>query len=202
MQRRVPFRRWCVVTLGALLTGIAWPIIGQEPTVNGQARAVHASVSGIFGSTTTTLSDTGTLSESSDVREASQPTGNVPGLLTVATLHATTIGGPDQVSSEASVANLSLAIAGTTITADFVMSSARAVSGAAGAGSADFDGLSINGLPITVSGEPNQTIAIPGGRVVINEQQTSAGRAVVNALRVAVSGVANIVVASATAEIH
>ena len=53
-----------------------------------------------------------------------------------------------------------------------------------------------------MTGEPNQTIAILGGRVVINEQQTSAGRVVVNALRVAVTGVANVVVASATAEIH
>ena len=144
MERRVLCCR-TVVAIGALLAGAAWPAVGQEPTVRGQARAVHASVSGVFGSTTTTLSDTGTLSDSRDVREASQPTGSVPGLLTAATLHATTIGGPDQVASEASVANLSLAIAGTTITADFVMSSARAVSGGAGAGSVDFDGLSING---------------------------------------------------------
>ena len=50
-----------------------------------------------------------------------------------------------------------------------------------------------------MSGEPNQTVAIPNGRVILNEQRISAGGITVNALRVIVDGVADVVVASATA---
>ena len=46
----------------------------------------------------------------------------------------------------------------------------------------------------------NQTVSIPGGQVVINEQQIlSDGTLVVNALHATVSGVADVVVASAAA---
>ena len=34
----------------------------------------------------------------------------------------------------------------------------------------------VNGVPVALTGSPNQTIAIPGGRLVINEQQTSSVR--------------------------
>src|SRR5947208_2675723 len=51
-----------------------------------------------------------------------------------------------------------------------------------------------------ITGTVNQTVAIPGGQVVINEQQVlSDGTLVVNALHATVSGVADAVVASATA---
>ncbi len=51
-----------------------------------------------------------------------------------------------------------------------------------------------------MTGDPNQTIGIPGGLVVLNEQQTlSDGTLVVNALHAIVAGVADVAVASATA---
>jgi len=54
--------------------------------------------------------------------------------------------------------------------------------------------------PIPVTGDPNQTIGIPGGLVVLNEQQTLPdGTIVVNALHAIVSGVADVAVASTTA---
>src|SRR5437870_3355734 len=76
---------------------------------------------------------------------------------------------------------------------------AKAVTGTGGSGSSEIDGLSINGIRVPVTGDPNQTIPIVGGAVILNEQQTGAGGAVVNALHVIVSGVADVVVASATA---
>jgi len=55
-------------------------------------------------------------------------------------------------------------------------------------------------LPIPVTGDPNQRIDVPGGVVVINEQRVSPdGTTVVNALHAVISGVADVVVASATA---
>jgi hypothetical protein len=68
------------------------------------------------------------------------------------------------------------------------------------AGSSNIDGLSVNGMPIPVTGAPNQTIGIPGGSLVLNQQQTLAdGTIVVNALHAVVSGVADVTVASSMA---
>jgi hypothetical protein len=195
-------RRWTVLAVGALSIGLAWPTSAAGQTVSGHARAVQATVTALLGTTTTMLADTGTLGGSSDAREASQSTGSVPSLLSGDTLHATTIGWPDQVSSEASIANLALSIAGTTVGADFVMSRAMAVQGAGGAGSVSIDGLSVNGVPIAVTGEPNQTVVVPGALVVINEQQSSASGTVVNALHIVVDSVADVVIASATAGVQ
>src|SRR6266404_3822883 len=88
-------------------------------------------------------------------------------------------------------------VAGPGISADFVMARSLAVLGSAGTGRTNIDGLSINGIPIVPTGSPNQTIAIPGGRVVINEQVSSAGATVVNGLHVVVDGVVDVVIASA-----
>jgi len=54
-------------------------------------------------------------------------------------------------------------VAGTNIGADFVMSRASAKLGFGSDGTVNIEGLSINGLPVAVSGLPNQTIPIPGG---------------------------------------
>src|SRR5204862_180139 len=92
--------------------------------------------------------------------------------------------------------------AGTGRSAGFVMARAAAILGGGSAGDTTIDGLSINGAPITVTGQPNQTIPLLGGRVVINEQQAMfpSGMAV-NALHVVIDGVADVVIASATAGI-
>jgi len=181
---------------------LVWPLAGEAQTVSGAARAVQATVLGPLAGTTTVLADTGPLAGTSDALQASALTGAVPALLAGEALHATTIGWSDQVASEASLADLALSVAGTTIGADFVMARALAVLGGAGAGTSSLANLSINRVPIPVSGGPNQTIYVPGGVVVINEQQTSPTTTVVNALHVIVYGVADVVVGSATAGIH
>ena len=187
---------------GVLVSLLAWPGSSEAQTVTGQASAVQATVFGALGlGTTTALSDTGTLGGTRDAREASLVTGAVPSLLTGEALHAVTIGWPDQVASEASLGSLALTVAGTGISADSVMARALAVLGSAGTGRTDITGLSINGIPILPTGSPNQTIAIPGGRVVIDEQISSVGASVVNALHVVVDGVADVVIASAKAGI-
>jgi len=181
---------------------LVWPMAGEAQTVTGAAKAVQATVLGLLGGTTTVLADTGALGGPSDALHASALTGNVPSLLNGETLHATTISWPDQVASEASLTALTLSVAGTTLGADSVMARALAVLGGAGAGVSNIANLSINGVPIPVSGGPNQTIYIPGGRVVINEQQASLTSTVVNALHVVVYGIADVVIASASAGIH
>jgi hypothetical protein len=93
-------------------------------------------------------------------------------------------------------------VGGTGISADFVMARALAALGGGVSSGSLIDNLAIGGVPIAVTGEPNQTIAIPGGQVVINEQTVSADGTTVNALHARVSGVADVVIASATAGIR
>ena len=196
MRHRNSFRlSLATAVLGGLL---AWPAISsaQLPPLPTPAPAPVGTLLG----TTAVLGSTGTLAAgTSDVLQASDTTGGIASLLTGEALHAVTIGYPDQIDSEASLAALALNVAGTSIGADFVMSRATAVAGGA-LGVSNIDGLAINGVPISVSGAPNQTIGIPGGLLVLNEQQTLPdGTLVVNALHAIVSGVADVAVASATA---
>ena len=174
-----------------------------SPTVLGSASAVQATVLGILGTgTTTVLAGTGTLGGTNDARDASMDTGSIPSTLNAETLSTDTISWVDEVDSEASLTNLNMTVAGIGITADSVMAQASQVLGAAGSGSSTLSNLAINGTPIAVTGDPNQTIWVPGGQVIINEQTISpTGTAVVNALHVAITGVADVVIASATAGI-
>ena len=179
------------------------PPAATSSTVVGDASAARVSVLGILGTAmTTALADTGTLSGVNDARDASTVIGSVPSTLSAETLSAATVSWVDQVDSEASLTNLSMTVAGIGITADSVIAQASQVLGAAGSGTSYIDNLSINGTPIAVTGAPNQAVWIPGGQVIINEQTVSStGTAVVNALHVAITGVADVVIASATAGI-
>jgi hypothetical protein len=174
------------------------PTTTTASSVVGSASAVSSTVLGF----TTVLAGTGTLSGVNDARDASMTAGSLPSILTAETLSAATIGWPDQVYSTASLTNLSTTVAGIGITADSVMAQASQIAGSAGTGSSSFSNLAIAGVPINVTGAPNQVVAIPGGIVTINEQTiSSTGAAVVNALHVTVAGVADLVVSSATAGI-
>jgi len=198
MRQRIFSHLRLMAAIVALTGCVGWATAGDAQTVTGQARAVQATVLG----SQTVLSDTGALTGGDDARQASQVTGAVPSVLTAEALHATTIGWPDQAVSAASLAGLAVTVAGNGITAGFVMARATAILGGASAGDTDIDALSINGAPITVTGQPNQTIPLLRGRVIINEQQPLFPSGMtVNALHIVIDGVADVVIASATAGI-
>lgn len=202
MQRKYRHRP-AVMAMALLLTCLlAWPVGGfAQSTVTGQASAVQATVFGILGLVSSQgLAQTGTLSGSTDARDASTWVGSIPSLLSAEVPSATTIGYPNEVDSAASLQNMVLSVAGINITADSIMAEATMVSGTAGGGTSYIDNLAVNGVPINVSGAPNQVISILGGQLVINEQTaTSTGAFVVNALHITIPGVVDVVVASATA---
>ena len=184
--------RWTLVVLGVVSIGLlGWPPPGS------------AQIPGLIGSgTTTALVDTGPCQGPGDARDASLLAPVIPTLGSGDALHAATICYSDEVDSEASMADLAVGIAGNTISANFIMAQATSVLNGAPIGTAEVDSLSINGVPVVVTGVPNQTVAIPGGQVVIGEVQSSPDGVgtVVNALHVTVDGVANVVIASATAD--
>ncbi len=194
---------WKLLMLaGAMVVLLAWPGTSEAQTVTGQASAVQATVLGLLGATTTTLADTGTLGGTSDARDASLLTGSLPSLLTGEALHATTIGYPDEVDSEASLGSLAMTVAGTGISADFVMARAMSVLGGAGTGLTNIDALSIGGVPIFPTGDPNQTISLGVLSVVLNEQIPSAGGITVNAMHVrTIDGLTDVIIGSAKAGI-
>jgi len=187
-----------VVTAGLLVR----PAAGQAQTVVGEAKGVQATTFGLLGGTTTVLAGTGTLAGADDARDASLVTGSIPALVSGEVIDAVTMGWSDQVTSVVSLTNLGMTVGGIGISADFVMSQATALLGTAGSGSSMISGLQINGVPVAVTGAPNQAVAIPGGQVVINEVTSSPAGTTANALHATVLGVADVVVASATAGIQ
>ena len=197
-------RRLGLVTVALMLAGVlAWPEASRAQIVTGQATAVQVVVLGFLGTATaTTLASTGTLSGTNQESDVGQDTGSIPSMLGAEVLNAATYSYPDQVDSAASLANLGLTVGGVSISADSVVAEASQVLGAAGGGSSYIYNLAINGVPVPVTGAPNQTIALPGGQMVMNEQTVSStGGAVVNAIHLIVNGVANVLIASATAGI-
>ncbi len=203
-MRKTHQHRSALVVLALMLAWLlAWPTASRAQTVAGQARAAQATVTAPLGTTsTTTLSDTGTLAGTNDARDASLLTASVPSLLNAEVFSAASISFSDEVDSEASLGNLNLTVAGIGITADSVVAQASSVLGMGSMGSSAISNLSIGGVSVFVTSGPNQTIAIPGGQVVINEQTIdSTGTITVNALHVTVTGVADVVTATAVAGI-
>lgn len=198
MQQAFSRTARAVAAAAALAGVLGWPGAAAAQTVSGQASAVTAVVLG----TVTSLAGTGTLTDPSDPLGTGQVTGSIPGLLSAEALHAATMGWTDQVVSEASLANLSMTVAGTGITAETIVSTALAAVGSGGTGVTSIEGLTIGGVPVSVSGIPNQLISLPGLSVILNEQTQTAGGIVVNALRVrTLDGLTDVVVGSAKAGI-
>ena len=104
---------------------VALPTSGAAQTVTGQARAVQ--VSSVLG--TATLADTGTLGSATDARESSLGTGRVPSILSGEVLRAVTLGSLDRVASETSLANLTVKLGATSISAGLVVAQVRVVHG-------------------------------------------------------------------------
>jgi len=180
-------------------------------TFSGRSTVVDADVLSIR----TVISDTGPVSSSGGALQTTLLTASVPGLLTAEVLHATVVAQNNYSHAEASVANVNLTAAGATVTAGLLMSRASAGCGNGAAtvsGSSDVVDLNVNGTPITVSGQPNQTVVLGPVEVIINEQTGSAsggtGDITVNALHVIVNDplapgnvLADVVISSAHADI-
>jgi len=198
----------CVLTVSLLLSLLSWPAqsaSANDTAFSGEATVVQATVLGL---SPIVLSDTGALDSTGGAKEASLLNASVPGLLTAEVLHASTVGQGQRSSSEASVLDVTLTVGGNTISAGLLRARATAEchNGTASvSGSSEIVDLVVNGQAVVVSGQPNQTISLPVGRVIINEQQSSVsgntGDITVNALHVVVPEIADVVISSAHADI-
>ena len=208
MRYRV-FHRWIFVALCVLSVGLLeWPartraqsLGGITGTVTGTVTGIVGTVTGIVGGTTTVLGGAGTLAPGSLDSLYSELDSISTSLVSAQVPSARVIGYADQIASDSYLSSLNLTIAGIAIAAASAEAAARGpLDGSPGDATSYISSLSINGVEVLIDGTVNQTVAIPGGQVVINEQQVlSDGTLVVNALHATVSGVADAVVASATA---
>lgn len=205
--------RGVVTFVAALAVVLAGQVAAQAParaasnTFSGQATVVDATVAG----QRVVLVDTGPLPPRGGALEASLLEASVPGVLTAQVLGASTVAQGDRSRAMASVADLALTVAGSSIQASFVQSRAQATCNGGRAsvvGSSEIAALTINGSATAVSGQADQTVPLPGGgSVVINEQSTgtsaggSGGGMTVTALHVTVPGLADVIVARSHADI-
>ncbi|MGH9749524.1 MAG: choice-of-anchor P family protein, partial [Candidatus Polarisedimenticolia bacterium] len=163
------------VWIGALALALgAWPAgpARAETGVTGSATALKAKVVGV----TTTLAGTGPLASINDSRFSSTPGATIAGLGGAEALHASTISSVrnweplDEVSSGASLGELSLSVAGQQIAAAFAMAWAATQVDGTKSGGSTLEGLRVNGVSIAPTGAPNQRVVLPGVTLTLNEQ--------------------------------
>ena len=199
---------WGLITL---ITGLVCTSPAQaQTTFSGRAFAafVNTPLTGpIF------ISDTGQLSPSGGARDEALLDTRDLGLatlnsvLTAEVLAASTSGASGEADSSASLANV-VVLPGNAaqVTASFVQAESQATCSGV-SGSSEIAGLTFGGTAITVTGQPNQTITLPGGAtLVINEQTTNSNgtfrQMQVNALHLTVPGVAEVILSSAESDIN
>jgi len=167
---------------------------------------------------TTVRAASGSLPSSGGGVDASLLTGDIPGSatggvvsLSSGVLHSAA-SGITATNAEASMADITLSVSGNQITADFLIARSSAACAPAVAGSSEITNLVINGQSIVVTGAPNQTVTLPNGTAVINQQFPNVGATSatmnVSALRVTTNDpitgqpVADVLLATIDAEIQ
>ena len=144
---------------------------------------------------TTIRAATGTLSISGGEADSALSVGDIPGsatggavALAASALSSVVIGTGADTRAHAAMGAVGLTVSGNQISSDFLMARSTASCGPTVGGSSELVNLVINGQPITVTGAPNQTVTLPNGSAIINEQVptvgTTSGELIVNALHV------------------
>jgi hypothetical protein len=180
-----------LVTFG-ILVSLTAASSAVAATYGGDATGAEVTVT---ATGTTVRANTGSLSISGGMAEASLPVGDIPSSATggavsfaASALHSAVIGTGGTTRAEASLGAIGLTVSGNQISADFLMARSAASCGPSVAGNSDVLNLVVNGQAISVTGSPNQTVSLPNGSVIINAQvptiNGTSGQLSVTALRV------------------
>lgn len=196
-----------ILTLFAgCLTGLAQLGFAQDVTYTGEAAVAKVNVLGVLNAS---IQDTGLLPSNGGSLSTELLAVNVPTLLDLHLLSASTDGANGQTDAAASVTQVALTVAGISITASVLTSNATATCSPVVSGTSTIANLKVNGLTIKVTGAPNQTIPLLVGSLVINEQISSVVNAppltsadmLVNALHLKVLGLADVAISSSHAAV-
>jgi hypothetical protein len=199
--------RW----FGLMVAWVAWPMLvnGQDfnfsPTFAGSALALQAAQA---GGDAVTVAETGLVPATGGERENSRPNATpVPGI-NARGLYAVTLGAAARNHSQASLVMLNATLGSHHVTAKWVEAEATATAeflNIPTSGNSSFDGLTVDGHPVAVTGEANQTITFPDGYLIVNEQSGLSsphfGTLTVNALHLMVDGAGSMIAASATVQV-
>ena len=171
-------------------------------TYGGQAAAAVVTPS---GGSSSSLAATGALASAGGAMNASLDADSIPGLLGAQSLQSSVVGQGSSSSSSASVTNVTILVGTHTIIAAFVGTEAAAVCSnhlPQLSGSTNVMGLLVDGLPVTVTGDVGQTVALTGGgQLIINQQIITSNAMTVNGLHVTLNGGADVIVAQSMASI-
>jgi hypothetical protein len=181
-------------------------VVTPGPThYSGRATTIDATVLGV----NTKICDTGPLPSGGGYIHDDVAHWTMPGVLIVNILSCTTKGSNNVALSEASVFELILTVGGNSIFADVLSSYA-----AAGCGPPKVSGhsfikrLNVNGQATRIGTAPNQTIPLPNGYIVINQQSSQvtpfSASITVTALRVVINKpipIADVIISRSHADI-
>lgn len=165
--------------------------LSQSNSFSGRAAAVQASVTAVGQPViTTSLTDTGYLPSTGGGTTLAGADADLLKILTIHSSNGSTSGVGNTSSSAAGVDQLNITVGGVTVSASAVQALAQAsCPGGTPSGGSTITDLMINGVPIAISGDPNQTVPVvlgdvTLGTVVINEQAIDPYAAQVRALHV------------------
>lgn len=197
----------CVYPAGFLLIlGFAWvsPLAAQ--TVSGRSYAAYVNVPS-KGAGPLYVADTGTLTELGGWLGEGLVRTSIPGVLSAEVPTAATSGEganrkSDNVKSSSSSTKVTILPGDPAQVTASLVRSQGAVSFNKVDGSSEIHELTFGGVPITVTGEPNQTVSLSGkGTLIINEQIVSRGsnRSItVNALHLKLLDGGEVILSSST----
>ena len=195
------------IRISAILLALTLAAKAQTVTYSGDAAAARVDVLGVVN---LSIEDTGPLPPNGGALSTNLLTFQLQPILNLSLLSAATNGSNNQTNSQASVANLSLNVAGIHVTASVLTSNATAFCSASTAsvsGDSQVLDLKINGLRVDISTQPNFTINLLVASIVINEQISSvvisptvnSADMTVNALHLRALGLADVVISSSNA---
>jgi hypothetical protein len=180
--------------LTTLTAGFNLALIGSANSATYGGEATGAVVT-VTATGTQIRAASGSLSISGGMADAALSVGDIPGsatggvvALAASALSSAVIGTGATTKAHSAMGAVGLTVSGNQITTDFVMARSNANCGPTVGGTSELVNLVINGQPITVTGEPNQTFALSNGSVIINQQEqtigATSGELAVRALRV------------------
>lgn len=192
-----------VSLIAVLATAAFLPAAAEGRSYGGRAFSAYVDAP-TLGTSAIYLSDTGSLWPEGGWEGAGSLRGDIPGVISSSVLNATTSGGDGTANSAASLADV-VVFGGqpAELKASFVLAEAQAGS-AGGLGAVEIYDLTFGGIPVTVTGEPNQSVTIPGvATLIIDERSISAdGNSVsISALRLSLVTGDQVVLAGASSQV-
>ncbi len=191
-----------ILAMAALLLTIASaPALAQTCQYSGRAYGAYVNVLG-FGPMY--FADTGSLPATGGTLSSFLLNVNALPFIAANNLVTNTSGANCQANSDATVQDL-IVLQGNPaqVTATTVRSTSHADCSGVSGGSTIL-GLTFGGVPVTVTGAPNQTVTIPGvATLIINEQIVGPGDITVNALHlILLGGTQEVIISSSHSDVH